>query len=148
MAGAAADPRALRSSESVTREELQRLQQVACAALANAYAPYSKLRVGAAALMGSGEIYSGCNVENASYGLTVCAERVAIFTSVSKEGVGATVRALAVCCDVRIASPPCGACRQVLSEFGRDAVVTYWAGESWIDTTCSELLPKTFSLDL
>lgn len=85
------------------------------------YAPYSRFPVGAAVLAGSGRIYRGTNVENASYGLTVCAERAAIFAAV---GAGEReIRAVAVVADASVVTPPCGACRQVIWEFGKNAVV-------------------------
>jgi cytidine deaminase len=85
----------------------------------HAYAPYSKFKCGAAVLTASGKIYSGCNVENASYGMTNCAERTAIFKAVSE---GETkIKAVAVVADVPDFDAPCGACRQVIFEFGPDA---------------------------
>lgn len=83
-----------------------------------AHAPYSKFKVGAALLCGSGEIVTGCNIENASYGLTLCAERVAVFKAVS-EGFR-DFEAIAVVAESARATPPCGACRQILWEFCGD----------------------------
>jgi cytidine deaminase len=111
-----------------------------------AYAPYSKFRVGAAVQV-SGEVFEGANVENASYGLTVCAERIAVFAAVV---AGAhRLEAVAVCSEASPPSSPCGACRQVLLEFAPDpAAVTVTAvnphGErrTW---TLAELLPDGFS---
>lgn len=108
----------------------------------NAYAPYSGYAVGAAVLTGSGDVFTGCNVENASSGLTVCAERTAIQKAVSE---GATsIAALAVVTED--GASPCGACRQVLLEFGPDARV-YLAdtGSSIRETTLAELLPSPFT---
>jgi cytidine deaminase len=111
-----------------------------------AYAPYSKFRVGAALQM-SGEVFVGANVENASYGLTICAERVAVFAAAI--AAKRDLEAIAVCSDASPPSSPCGACRQVLLEFARDpAAVTVTAinpaGErrSW---TLAELIPDGFS---
>jgi cytidine deaminase len=84
----------------------------------NAHAPFSKFRVGAAALDDQGRIFTGCNVENATYGLTICAERVAIFKAIS-EGARKFVR-VAVVADTPNLTPPCGACRQILWEFCGD----------------------------
>jgi cytidine deaminase len=86
-----------------------------------AYAPYSKFKVGAAVRTRAGNIYSGCNVENSSFGLSICAERVAIFNAVA--AADSDVTDLAVFTDAEEPSPPCGACRQVLFEFGRSARV-------------------------
>src|SRR5579864_7063782 len=92
----------------------------------HAHAPYSKFRVGAAILLENGQVFSGCNVENAYYGLTNCAERTAIFSAVTALG-GEEVRiqAVAVVNDREVACSPCGACRQVISEFGPDADIFY-----------------------
>ena len=84
----------------------------------NAHAPYSKFRVGAALEDEKGHIHTGCNVENATYGLTVCAERVAVFKAIS-EGAR-TFRRIAVAADTDSLTPPCGACRQILWEFCGD----------------------------
>ncbi len=87
----------------------------------NAVAPFSKFRVGAAVRAKSGKIYSGCNVENASYGLTICAERVAIFKALSEGERG--FEAVAVVTDTEKLTPPCGACRQIIWEFCADVEV-------------------------
>ncbi len=86
------------------------------AARRHARAPYSKFKVGAALLTASGEVITGCNIENATYGLTICAERVAMFKALS-EGHRTFTR-IAIVCDTSGPAPPCGACRQVLWEFG------------------------------
>ena len=88
----------------------------------NAHAPYSNFRVGAALRSTSGRIFSGCNVENATYGLTMCAERVAIFKAISEGERGFS--ALAVVTDADTLTPPCGACRQLIWEFCGDIPVT------------------------
>nr|HEV7954907.1 cytidine deaminase [Candidatus Acidoferrales bacterium] len=87
----------------------------------NAVATFSKFRVGAALRSKSGKIYTGCNVENASYGLTICAERVAIFKALSEGERG--FEAIAVVTDAEKLTPPCGACRQIIWEFCGDAEV-------------------------
>ncbi|HEV2150639.1 MAG TPA: cytidine deaminase [Longimicrobiaceae bacterium] len=110
---------------------------------AHAYVPYSRFTVGAALLAESGEVFTGCNVENASYGLTNCAERVAVGKAVS-EGVR-RFRAVAVVGpqdDVPLA--PCGSCRQVLYEFGPDMVVVTPEGEGYTAASMRELLPGAF----
>jgi cytidine deaminase len=117
----------------------------AVAAKAAAYAPYSNFRVGAAIETAEGHIFIGCNVENASYGLTMCAERVAAGAAVAA-GSTKFVRVV-VATDVDPPSPPCGACRQVLYEFGADAAVES-VGPSWNrQWRLSELLPAAFDKD-
>ena len=91
------------------------------AAMANAYCRYSKFRVGAAVLTADGEIVAGCNVENASYGLTMCAERSAIFQAVAQGH--RDLKAVVIVTPTRSPTPPCGACRQVINEFGPNAEV-------------------------
>jgi len=97
------------------------LIEAALHARENAHAPYSKFKVGAALEDETGRIHTGCNVENATYGLTVCAERVAVFKAVS-EGAG-KFRRIAVAADTDVLTPPCGACRQILWEFCGDIEV-------------------------
>src|SRR3954470_5071926 len=106
---------------SLPLETLAPLAAEARAVNARAYAPYSKFRVGAAVLTEAGEIFSGCNVENASYGLTICAERNAIFQMVSK--AVSPIRAIVIYTPTQTPSAPCGACRQVINEFGPEAEV-------------------------
>lgn len=113
-----------------------------------AYAPGSAFHVGAAVRTTRG-VYTGCNVENASYGLTSCAERNAVFAAVAVEG-RIEIEAVAVYArspgkKVKTASP-CGACRQVLAEFGRDAVVTFLKEGRFASMTVDELLPEAFEL--
>ena len=99
----------------------QRLIDAARAVRLNAFAPFSRFLVGAALETADGQIITGCNVENATYGLTVCAERVAVFKAIS-EGHRKFVR-VAVVADTQAPTPPCGACRQILWEFGGDLEV-------------------------
>jgi len=131
----------------ISPELKERLLKLAREAQQNAYAPYSKFRVGAAILLDNGEIFTGCNVENASYGLTNCAERSAIFAAVSKLG-GAKVRVagVAVVNDHDAPCSPCGACRQVIAEFGPEAVIWYQGRNMIQQSTIRELLPECFSL--
>jgi cytidine deaminase len=106
------------TQESLGTSEKQKLMDAAREAATRAYAPYSNFRVGSAVLLTDGRIFAGCNVENASYGLTICAERTAAFKAVS-EG-GKRIVAVAVTVDPETSGssfPPCGACRQVLAEF-------------------------------
>lgn len=131
-------------SQNSTKENLLHLAR---AAQENAYARYSNFKVGAAILLENGEIFTGCNVENASYGLTNCAERSAIFTAVSKlGGANVRIRAVAVVNDHGVACSPCGACRQVIAEFGPDAVVWYQGRNGIQENTIRQLLPECFSL--
>src|ERR1700741_5394164 len=99
-------------------DQVQDLLRVAFAAAELAHSPYSRIKVGAALMAADGQVYSGCNVENASYGLTLCAERVAVVKAVS---AGATrFRSLAIASSLDAPMMPCGACRQFLSEFAPD----------------------------
>ncbi len=105
-----------------------------------AYAPYSKFKVGAAVEGGSGKIYTGCNVENASYGLTICAERAAVFAAVS--GGEKSIKRVAVVTSSPEVSVPCGACRQVIIEFGRGSeVLCCGVSGECVRYKTSELLP-------
>lgn len=101
---------------------MSELTDAALAARAHAYAPFSKFRVGAAIETEDGRIFTGCNVENATYGLTICAERVAVFKAIS-EGAR-KFRRIAVAADTDELTPPCGACRQILWEFLGDTELT------------------------
>jgi cytidine deaminase len=119
------------------------LLEAARAVQARAYAPYSRYRVGAALEAEDGRVFVGCNVENASYGLTQCAERAAVTAMVA--GGAARVRRVVVVTDSDPPASPCGACRQVLMEFGPDAVIESVGptrSERW---TVRELLPAGFT---
>jgi cytidine deaminase len=123
------------------------LRQQARDAAGNAYAPYSRFAVGAAVLTEKGEIYSGANIENASFGLSICAERNAIFHAVAR---GARkIVAIAVYTTTSQATTPCGACRQVLAEFGRDALVICLTDIEAAEQrhSLAELLPRPFGPD-
>jgi cytidine deaminase len=111
-------------------------------AQARAYAPYSKFRVGAALEAQDGAVFTGCNVENASYGLTICAERAAICAAV---GAGVTrFRRAVVVSDADPPAAPCGACRQVLAEFGLDLPIDGVGTQRTVSWRLSELLPAAF----
>jgi cytidine deaminase len=99
-------------------KKYQELAKAAQKAKRNAYAPFSNFKVGAALLTKEGAIFSGCNIENSSYGLTMCAERVAIFNAISSGASKFT--AMAIVSDDPGFTPPCGACRQVLSDLAGD----------------------------
>jgi len=113
----------------------------------NSYSPYSKFRVGAALQLENGPIVTGTNVENVSYGLTICAEAAAIVRAVAEHGPAIRIRAVAVANLNNAPSPPCGACRQLLSEFAPpDAAVAFPAAEGPRTMPLRDLLPETFSL--
>ena len=108
-----------------------------------AYAPYSNFRVGAAVRTKGGKIFTGCNIESASYGLTVCAERIAIWKAVS-EGEK-EFEQIAVVADTRELTPPCGVCRQILWEFCGDMPVTFANLKGDVETVqMKDLLPRAF----
>jgi cytidine deaminase len=124
----------------------ERLIAAARAATRNAHAPYSNFRVGAALLTTKGEMFIGCNVENASYGMTNCAERTAIFSAVSQLGPHLEIEAIAVVNDKNAACAPCGACRQVIYEFGPKAAVFFKGAKGWKKLPIAKLLPEGFRL--
>jgi cytidine deaminase len=123
-------------------ELMQRAREVA----ARAYAPYSKFQVGCALVTQAGGVFTGCNVENASYGLTICAERNAIFHAIACEGPQMRLASLAVIA-LGQEFPPCGACRQVIAEFASpDMPVCFLQNGRLVTQTIAELLPSTFLL--
>ncbi len=128
-------------------KDRERLMQSARDILRRAYAPYSGFKVGAAVMTGEGKIFTGCNVENASYGLTICAERSAIFSAVANSAGGKlSLRAVAVVNEKEVSCPPCGACRQVISEFGAETVVVFKSERGYEELTIADLLPSSFKL--
>lgn len=110
-----------------------------------AYAPYSRFPVGAAVRTTQGQVFSACNVENRSYGLTMCAERAAVFAAVATEG-GATRIATVAISAAAGSCPPCGACRQVLAEFGPGMRVLFPLGGEVVVRSLDELLPMAFDV--
>ncbi|WP_341779332.1 cytidine deaminase [Levilactobacillus sp. HBUAS70063] len=124
--------------------ELEELLQVATDMLDRAYTPYSHFHVGAAVVGASGKIYGGCNIENASYGLTNCAERTAIFSGIAAGEKKFT--ALLVTGDTEQAIAPCGACRQVITEFFDQDAVIYLTNQkgALAETTVAGILPGAF----
>ena len=121
---------------------VREMQVAAKAAMKNAYCPYSKFRVGAAVLTESGEIFAGCNVEDASYGLTMCAERNAIFQAVAR---GQRKIKAVVVVTPKKGVTPCGACRQVINEFNPDAdIFSFGKGAAAQHFKLSQLLPDAF----
>ncbi len=136
------------SLSAATRE---RLLRAARKVMKNAYAPFSHFRVGAAILTSKGQVFAGCNVENSSYGMTNCAERTAIFSAIAKDGPELEIRAVAVVAapennDHGVPCSPCGACRQVIYEFGPRAVIFYQGKKGSKQSLITDLLPEGFRL--
>jgi cytidine deaminase len=134
------------ASAVLSHDERTRLIDAARAMLDRAYAPYSKFHVGAAILTEAGNMYTGCNVENASYGVTNCAERTAIFSAVAAAGPKIEIHAIAVVNDRNVPCSPCGACRQVIYEFGPKATVLFQSARGWTESLITTLLPEGFRL--
>lgn len=123
--------------------EAEKLLGEAEKVLKNAYAPYSGYKVAAAALAKDGRIFTGVNIENSSYGLTICAERVAIFNAISAGCKDLSM--IAIASDNPSLPPfPCGACRQVMAEFNKDIKVVIKTSSGILELTLSELLPYSF----
>jgi cytidine deaminase len=121
------------------------LAEAAREAAARAYCPYSRFRVGAAVLAEGGRIFAGCNVENASYGVTICAERNAVFQAVAQLDGPLVIRAVVVYTPTPEPTAPCGACRQVINEFGPDAEIRCICdGPRDLRFRLSDLLPAAF----
>ena len=127
----------------MTELEIQKLMDCAIKARENAYSPYSHFAVGAALLCEDGTLFEGCNIENASYGLTNCAERTAIFKAVSEGHI--KFKALAVVADTEGPCAPCGACRQVMAEFKIPLIIMGSLMGNIKIVTIEELLPFSFS---
>ena len=134
------------TNKPLSAREREELLRTAEKVMKNAHAPYSKFRVGAAILLTNGKIFSGCNVENASYGMTNCAERTAIFSAVAELGPKLEIRAVAVANDHDVPCAPCGACRQVIYEFGPDATIFFQGANGPKQSHITELLPEGFRL--
>lgn len=127
----------------VSQAQLERLVEEARRSAERAYCPYSRFPVGAAVLTDQGAVYAGCNVENASYGLTICAERNAVFQAVAAGS--RRIEAVAVFTPTSEPTAPCGACRQVIREFGPRAVIlSVCDGPDRRETTLEALLPNAF----
>ncbi len=125
------------------REILLEMAKQAKAVSAKAYCPYSKFHVGAVVLTTDGQMFEGCNVENASYGLTICAERNAVFQMVAKAKL--QIAAVVIYTPTPTPTAPCGACRQVINEFGPDALIySVCDGDGLLQKKLSELLPDAF----
>lgn len=132
-----------------TRLDLESLLDRACQAAQNSYSPYSGFRVGAALQLSGGAVITGTNVENVSYGLTICAERSALVAAVSQFGPEIRIEAIAVANLNNAASPPCGACRQMLAEFALPhAPVVFPAADGLCTMPFSAILPHAFDMKL
>ncbi|MGA3195291.1 MAG: cytidine deaminase [Terriglobales bacterium] len=134
------------ATKSLSRGTRERLAKAASKAMNNAYVPFSHFKVGAAILTSKGDIFAGCNVENSSYGMTNCAERTAIFSAVAEKGPKLEILAVAVTNAQGVPCSPCGACRQVIYEFGPNAVVFYQGQHGDAESHITELLPEGFRL--
>jgi cytidine deaminase len=134
----------MKPSDAVVEE----MRSAARAAMKNAYCRYSRFRVGAAVLTADGQIFAGCNVENASYGLTICAERNAIFQAVAQGAIAKErkLKAVVIVTPATKLTPPCGACRQVIYEFCEeaDADIFIFGGNGASAFKLSKLLPEAF----
>jgi cytidine deaminase len=127
----------------LSEEDLQPLIDAALKARTQAVAPFSKFQVGAAIKTDGGKVYTGCNIESSSYGLTVCAERVAIWKALSEGERHFTE--LAVVADTEVLTPPCGTCRQIIWEFAREATIVFANLKGATQTFhIAELLPRAF----
>ncbi|MEO6981676.1 MAG: cytidine deaminase [Edaphobacter sp.] len=134
---------------ALTPQQIADLQQRATETAHHAYAPYSNFRVGAAVLLSDSTIVTGCNVENASYRLTTCAEQTAIASAVALRGPAIRIRAIAVANLNATASQPCGACRQTILEFSTPETVIYYPAQdgTFAQATIADLLPAAFQLN-
>src|SRR5947199_2751963 len=134
------------AKQSVSSKQREQLLRAARRVTKNAYAPCSNFRVGTAILTSKGQTFAGCNVENASYGMTNCAERTAIFSAIASDGPKLDIRAVAVVNDRGVPCSPCGACRQVIYEFGPEAIIFFPGAKGWKQAHITELLPEGFRL--
>ncbi len=133
----------IRRNSFLDEAQIINLVELAKEASGKAYCPYSKFSVGAAVLASSGNIYTGCNVENAAFGDTICAERCAIMQMVAAGD--RDIAAVVVFTPTHVATPPCGSCRQVINEFGPDArVICVCNSQDRLNAFLSELLPGAF----
>lgn len=130
----------------ITQDLKEKLIHLAKEAQKNAYVPYSKFAVGSALITEDGDIFTGCNVENISYGLSNCGERTAIFKMISEKGPQTKIKAIACTTKADIACSPCGACRQVIQEFSSpDGVVIYKGESDYVTVPVAQILPGAFT---
>lgn len=133
---------------ALSAEVVEDLRRAAANIARQAYAPYSRFYVGAAVLLASGEVVSGCNVENVSYRLTCCAEQTAIARAVAQHGPGIRIIAVAVAnADATVACQPCGGCRQTIAEFATGDCRIFYPGDGGRPGECTlaDLLPAGFN---
>jgi len=124
----------------------EKLIVLAIKAQEKAYAPYSKFPVGAALITEEGDFFTGCNVENISFGLSNCGERTAIFSMIAEKGANAKIKAMAVTTQASIPCSPCGVCRQVIYEFSTpETLVIYKGPDGFVTFPITHLLPEAFS---
>src|SRR5450432_3399383 len=135
-----------RTTKRISSGTRERLLVSARKVMKNAYAPFSHFRVGASILTSKGKTFVGCNIENSSYGMTNCAERTAIFSAVAEDGPKLEIQAVAVVNDHGVPCSPCGACRQVIYEFGPRAIIFYEGEEGPKESPITDLLPEGFRL--
>lgn len=129
----------------ISEELKEKLIVLAKEAQENAYIPYSKFAVGAALITEDGDIFTGCNIENISYGLSICGERTAISKMISEKGPKTKIKAIVNTTKADISCSPCGACRQVILEFSSpETVVIYKNQEEFIAVPASHILPGAF----
>jgi cytidine deaminase len=135
-------------TKPLTKEAIKYLREQAIKASRQAYAPYSHIQVGAALLANDGNIYLGCNVENASYGLTICAERSAVSAALLaiRDNRESLIRAIYVVNNKLPEIPPCGACRQVIFEFGKGGIVFFDGKKGTKKILIDKILPEAFRL--
>lgn len=134
------------ATSKLSDEDRSRLLIAALEVVKRAYAPYSQFRVGAAVLTKKGNVFAGCNVENSSYGLAICAERAAICAAIAAEGKEMAIHAIVVVNEPKVPCSPCGACRQFIFEFGADALVIFQGSAGFKDMPATALLPDAFRL--
>lgn len=130
----------------ISKDLKEKLISLAKEAQEKAYVPYSKFPVGAALITEEGDIFTGCNVENISYGLSICGERTAIVKMISEKGPQTKIKAIVNTTKADISCSPCGACRQVIQEFSSpDGVVIYKNEEGYVTVPASSILPGAFT---
>lgn len=131
----------------MTQNDIQeKLKILAKTAQENAYVPYSKFSVGAALITEEGDIFTGCNVENISYGLSNCGERTAIFKMISEKGPRTKIKAMAIATNPDIPCSPCGACRQVIQEFSTpNTIISFKGPDGYVTLSMNQLLPGAFT---